>query len=189
MLRASLLDPVSVLVLAIVSMMITASVRWLWSGHRQLGRLAGGLVVLRRIGLELHAEHPIRRRLELAPVVELSFEEIARLMHGRGVDVAARGLLRLRERTAWIERFAQFSVHLGILGTVLALIGSDPTALETFRAALPQALGTTFFGLVGALVLSLLAGACETVLERAELEVRRALLEGLDHEAASAEAS
>jgi hypothetical protein len=71
-------------------------------------------------------------------------------------------------------------VHLGILGTVFALVTSDPTDLDSFRARLPVALGTTFWGLVGALVLSILAGACESVLDRARQSVREALLAGLD---------
>ena len=82
--------------------------------------------------------------------------------------------------TAWIERFAQFSVHLDILGTVFALVNSDPNDLDSFRASLPTALGTTFWGLIGALLLSVIAGACDSLLERSRHAVRLALLEGLE---------
>ncbi|HWB80570.1 MAG TPA: MotA/TolQ/ExbB proton channel family protein, partial [Nannocystaceae bacterium] len=113
-------------------------------------------------------------------VVDLSFEEIARLMAGDRVESAARTLVELQRKTSWIERFAQYSVHLGILGTVFALVSSDPTDLDSFRAGLPMALGTTFWGLVGALALSAIAGACESVFDRARQHVREALLEGLE---------
>jgi hypothetical protein len=182
LLRA-LFDPFSVAVLLAVIAMLSASGIWTLDGRRAFDRLLGGLGVLRRIAGELQADHPIRRRLESAAVVDLSFEEIARLLEGDAarVDSAAHVLLRLRERITWIERFAQFSVHLGILGTVYALVSSDPTDLDAFRASLPLALGTTFWGLVGALGLSGIAGAAESVLERASLQVRQALLAGLDH--------
>src|SRR5690606_39280124 len=115
-----------------------------------------------------------------APVVDLSFEEVARLLSGHKVEPAARALIRLAERISWVERFSQLSVHLGILGTVFALVSADPTDLEGFRARLPLALGTTFWGLIGALALSAIAGACESLIERARQHVRVALLEGLD---------
>jgi hypothetical protein len=111
-------------------------------------------------------------------------------MTGNASEPAARQLIRLTERVGWIERFAQFSVHLGILGTVFALVSSDPTDLESFRASLPMALGTTFWGLIGALALSGVAGACDSLIERARQHVRLALLEGLEQdksELASAE--
>lgn len=181
----ALFDPLSMLVLlAIVAMVAVAGVWWA-SGSRQANVLAGGLSVLRTIGLQLAEHHPIRRRLESAAVAELSLEEIARLLRGDEVEPAARALLRLRERLGWIERFAQFSINLGILGTVFALVGSDPTDLQGFRAQLPQALGTTFWGLVGAMALSVTAGMCESILERASVGVRSALLAGLDESESS----
>lgn len=180
MIQQTLLDPLSLVVLAIVVAMIGRSVGWLRGAQRQADVLAGGLQVLRRVGRQLAPEHPIRRRLESAPVVDLAFEEIARLMSGDRVEPAAQVLVHLPGRIGWIERFAQFAVHLGILGTVFSLVASDPTNLEAFRARLPSALGTTFWGLVGALALSAIAGACESLLDRAQLLVRQALLDGLD---------
>lgn len=176
----ALLDPFSILVVVAVAAMWGVSFQWLRGATRQSDLLIGGLLVLRRIGAQLAADHPIRRRLESAPIVDLSFEEIARLMHGQTVEPAARTLVRLGERIGWIERFAQLSVHLGILGTVFALVSSDPTDLEGFRARLPMALGTTFWGLIGAIGLSLVAGASESLLERASQHVREALLAGLE---------
>lgn len=178
----ALFDPFSVLVVLAVAGMLAASLGWLRGAARQRDVLTGGLLVLRRIGAQLAADHPIRRRLESAPVVDLSFEEIARLMNGQQVEPAARTLVRLGERIGWIERFAQLSVHLGILGTVFALVSSDPTDLEGFRARLPMALGTTFWGLIGAIALSIVAGACESLLERASQLVREALLAGLERD-------
>lgn len=180
MLWQALFDPFSVVVVITVGLMLALSLSWLSGAARQRDVLTGGLRVLRRIGAQLADDHPIRRRLESAPVVDLSFEEIARLMHGHTVEPAARTLVRLAERIAWVERFAQLAVHLGILGTVLALVSSDPTDLEGFRARLPMALGTTFWGLIGAIALSIVAGACESLLERASQLVREALLEGLE---------
>jgi hypothetical protein len=176
----ALFDPFSIVVLAAALVMTALSLGWLQGAARQRDVLAGGLLVLRKIGSQLAADHPIRRRLESAPVVDLSFEEVARLLSGQKVEPAARTLIRLAERIAWVERFAQLSVHLGILGTVFALVSADPTDLEGFRARLPLALGTTFWGLCGAIALSLVAGACESLLERASLLVREALLEGLE---------
>ena len=43
-----------------------------------------------------------------------------------------------------------------------------------------MALGTTFWGLIGAIGLSIVAGACESLLERASQHVREALLAGLE---------
>jgi hypothetical protein len=176
----ALLDPFSVLVVVVVVAMLAVSLEWLRGAARQRDVLTGGLQVLRKIGAQLAADHPIRRRLESAPVVDLSFEEIARLMSGQQVEPAARTLVRLAERLGWIERFAQLSVHLGILGTVFALVNSDPNDLTGFRASLPMALGTTFWGLIGAIGLSLVAGACESLLEQTAQHVREALLVGLD---------
>jgi hypothetical protein len=180
MLVDALFDAYSIVVLAIVVAMIAISLAWQRSGRAHFEQLRGGLGVLRNVGRQLAPDHPIRKRLESAPVVDLSFEEIARLMAGDRVEPAARSLIGLQARTAWIERFAQYAVHLGILGTVWALVRSDPTDLEGFRASLPTALGTTFWGLVGALALSTLAGACDSLLDRARLHVREALLVGLE---------
>ena len=180
MLLRTLFDPLGVAVLLAVAAMLGLALAWLGHGRKALDRLTGGLGVLRRIAGQLPVEHPIRKRLESAPVVELSFEEITRLMSGGASEPAARALIRLGERVAWIERFAQFSVHLGILGTVFALVSSDPTDLVGFRARLPAALGTTFWGLVGALGLSALAGVCEGLLERGRQAVRLALLDGFE---------
>lgn len=177
---SALFDPLSLAVVLVIGIMILMSVLWHSAGRQQFHALEGGLKMLRRIGLDLAPGHPIRKRLESAPVVDLSFEEIAKLMTGSSADEAARNLISLRQRLSWIERFAQYSIHLGILGTVFALVSSDPTDLEAFRARLPLALGTTFWGLIGALVLSTVAGASETVLDRASVLVRRALLDALD---------
>lgn len=183
MLLRSLADPFSLVVLALVAGMIVVAVAWILRARRDSDALAGGLSVLRRVGRDLPREHPIRKRLESAPVVEVSFEEIAHLLGSEGVGHSARALVGLRERLAWVERFAQLSVHLGILGTVLALVTSDPTDLEAFRSRLPTALGTTFWGLVGAIGLSALAGMVESTLERTGQRVRDALLGGFDAEA------
>jgi hypothetical protein len=188
MILRTLFDPLGVVVLLAVAAMILRAVLWFRGGQRAVDQLWGGLRVLRRVAGELDADHPIRKRLESAPVVDLSFEEITRLMSGDAGESAARSVTRLGERIAWIERFAQFAVHLGILGTVFALVSSDPTDLVGFRARLPAALGTTFWGLIGALVLSGIAGACETLIERARARVRVALLEGLERSAEPASA-
>ena len=180
MIDRTLFDPLGVLVLLAVVLMIGGAGLWYRQGQQAFDQLIGALKVLRRVAGELGSEHPIRRRLEAAPVADLSFEEITRLMSGDPSESAARALVRLGGRVAWVERFAQFSVHLGILGTVFALVSSDPTDLASFRASLPTALGTTFWGLIGALALSAIAGACESLLERARAYVRLALLEGLE---------
>jgi hypothetical protein len=180
MLVDALFDPLSIAVLVIVVGMIVLSLAWYSGGRAHADQLVGGLKVLRNVGRLLAPDHPIRKRLESAPVVDLSFEEIARLMAGDRVEPSARTLIRLQVKTGWIERFAQYAVHLGILGTVFALVSSDPTDLDSFRASLPIALGTTFWGLVGALALSTIAGACEGLIEGASQHVREALLEGLE---------
>lgn len=59
---------------------------------------------------------------------------------------------------------------------------SDPTDLTAFRSQLPTALFTTFIGLIGAIVLSVLSGVVESGLEDAAQLVRNALLEGFDGE-------
>ncbi len=176
----TLFDPLSIVVLLVVLGMVGLSLYWFRAAQQQHDQLRGGLSVLRRVGRRLPEDHPIRRRLESAPVVDLAFEEIARLMAGDRIAPVAQALVRLPTKLAWIERFAQYAIHLGILGTVLALVSSDPTDLEGFRARLPSALGTTFWGLIGALGLSAIAGGCEGLFHRAQLHVRQALLEGLD---------
>lgn len=183
MLLHALFDTLSIAVLALVIGMIALSLVWHRSARSHFEQLRGGLRVLRRVAGQLRDDHPIRKRLEAAPVVDLSFEEIARLMVGDRIEPDARALVELQTKTAWIERFAQYAVHLGILGTVFALVSSDPTDLDSFRASLPMALGTTFWGLVGALALSSIAGACDTLFDHARLHVREALLEGLEHHA------
>lgn len=189
MILRTLFDPLGVFVLLAVLAMVGFAGYWLRLGRQALHALAGGLGVLRRVAGDLPADHPIRRRLESAPVADLSFEEITRLLGAGDGEHAARTLLRLERRIDWIERFAQFAVHLGILGTVFALVSSDPTDLEGFRARLPAALGTTFWGLCGALALSGIAGTCESVLERARVQVRMTLLRGLDEPAEARELS
>lgn len=180
MIGSTLFDPLGLVVLGIVLAMVGRSLSWFRRAQQQHDVLSGGLQVLRRVSRELADDHPIRRRLESAPVVDLAFEEIARLMAGDRVAPAAQALVRLPGKIGWIERFAQFAVHLGILGTVFALVSSDPTDLEGFRARLPSALGTTFWGLTGALALSSIAGVCESLFDRAQQHVRQALLEGLE---------
>ena len=180
MLADSLFDPFGVTVLLAVIAMMVQSLRWFRSGQQAFDQVIGALKVLRRVAGSLSPDHPIHKRLQAAPVVDLSFEEITRLMSGDPSEPAARALVRLDGRVAWIERFAQFAVHLGILGTVFALVTSDPTDLEGFRARLPMALGTTFWGLLGALGLGGVAGACESLMDRARQHVRMALLEGLE---------
>ncbi len=183
MLSTILREPSALFVLAVVAGLIGVAARWVHGTRRQFDALRGGLSVLRKVGRDLPQEHPIRRRLETAPVVEVSFEEIAHLLGREGVGEAAHMLIRLRRQLGWIERFAQLAVHLGILGTVFALVGADFSDGEAFRAQLPVALGTTMFGLVGAVVLSMFAGLAESVLDRAAAAVRDALLAGFDADA------
>lgn len=180
MVTSSLFDAMSLIVLGGIAVLLGLSVVWYVAGRRHLDVLAGGSQMLRAIGRQLAPDHPIRRRLEAAPVADLSLEEVAHLMTGDALEPAARALLALRHRIGWMERFAQHAVHLGILGTVFALVTADPTDLAGFRAALPRALGTTFWGLVGALGLSTVAGISESLLERGALRVREALLQGLE---------
>ena len=175
-------DPAALLVMAVVTVLVAVAGRWVAGNRRHFDALRGGLDVLRKVGRELPPEHPIRRRLESAPVVEVSFEEIAHLLGAEGVGAAALALLRLRSQLNWIERFGQLAVHLGILGTVFALVTADFGDPEAFRTKLPIALGTTLFGLIGAVVLSLLGGVAESVLDRATEAVRDALLSGFDDE-------
>ena len=60
---SALFDPFSILVLAAVVAMIVVSLAWLQVAARQRDVLSGGLVMLRKIGTQLAADHPIRRRL------------------------------------------------------------------------------------------------------------------------------
>ncbi|MEX1369148.1 MAG: hypothetical protein AB1Z98_38830 [Nannocystaceae bacterium] len=180
MIFETLFDASSIAVLVVVLGMLGVSLWWFRQGQQQLDQLAGALTVLRRVAGQLPDSHPVRRRLESAPVVDLAFEEIARLLSSDRAGAVAQALVALPGRTVWIERFAQYAIHLGILGTVFALVSSDPTDLEGFRARLPSALGTTFWGLVGALALSSVAGLCEGLFGRAQQQVRQALLEGLE---------
>jgi hypothetical protein len=180
MLLRALFDPLGMFVLLAILAMVGGAVAWFRAGQKAADQIGGALALLRRVAAELRPDHPIRRRLEAAPIVDLSFEEITRLMAGDASEPAARAILRLAQRVAWVERFAQFAVHLGILGTVFALVSSDPSDLDGFRASLPIALGTTFWGLIGALALSGIAGASEGLIDDARQHVRLALLEGLE---------
>ena len=165
-----------------VVVMIGFAVTWILLAYRQPELLHVGLTELRRVGRDLPAEHPIRKRLESAPVVDVSFEEIAHLLGSKGAGEAAKKLVKLRNRLSWIERFAQLAIYLGIFGTVLALVRSDPTDLTAFRSELPTALHTTFIGLGGAIVLSVLSGVVESRMEAAAQLVRNALLDGFHKE-------
>lgn len=176
----ALYDTPSLVVLALVLSMVGLSGYWAYRAQQHLAVVEGGLGVLRNIGRQLAADHPIRKRLESAPVVELSLEELAQLLRGENVESAAASLVELKRRLRWVERFAQLSIHLGIMGTVLALVSADPTDIEAFRASLPRALGTTFWGLIGAMGLSTLGGYGEGIEDRAEVAVRRALLESFE---------
>jgi hypothetical protein len=184
-----LTGPLNLLVLLLVGAMAAASWRWLRLGQGYLDQLVGALKVLRGLGFELSADHPVRRRLESASVAELALEEIVRLMRDDHAAPAAQGLLRLEHRAGWIERFAQFSVHLGILGTVLALMLVDSAEIDTFRQQLPLALGTTFWGLLGALVMGAIGGAVDSVLDGAREALRLAVLDSVDGGAPAATAA
>ena len=98
-------DPAALLVMAVVTVLVAVAGRWVAGNRRHFDALRGGLDVLRKVGRELPPEHPIRRRLESAPVVEVSFEEIAHLLGAEGVGAAALALLRLRSQLNWIERW------------------------------------------------------------------------------------
>lgn len=172
----ALLQPFSLAILAIIASMVVAAARWLMSGSRNDAELEGGLKVLRSVGAGLRADHPVRRRLESGPVSELSLEELAQLLVGKQGNAAANGLLVLEHRLNWMERFAQLSTYLGILGTVLGLVLSDPTDLTLFRQKLTLGLGATFYGLVGALIISVLTGSAEQLVVRARQRMRMALV-------------
>jgi len=178
MLLPALLEPFSLLVLVSVSVFFGVSVYWLRRARSQADALFGGLSILERLVSQLPTTHPIRRRLESSPITDLALEELSALLRGTPIEAAIRDVARMSERAAWIDRFAQFAIHLGILGTVFALLRSDPTDLQGFRASLPTALGTTFWGLVGALALSGVAGAGESLLESATRRVREASILG-----------
>lgn len=191
MLIQALSDPLTIGVLGVlaagvvavvVMLMICLAAKWMFSARRQSDVFRGGLTELRRVGRDLPPEHPIRKRLESARVVDVSFEEIAHLLSREGAGGAAEELVKLRNHLSWIERFAQLAIYLGIFGTVFALVMSDPTDLTAFRSQLPTALLTTFIGLIGAIVLSVLAGMVESRIENAAQLVRNALLEGFDGE-------
>ena len=191
MLTQTISDP---LTLTVVVLTIVVIVLMCWDAFRsfrlmrqEFDAFRGGLSVLRQVGLDLCPEHPIRKRLESAPVVDLSFEEIAHLLGIKGSEdsegskdagAAAAVLVKLRNRLSWIERYAQFAIYFGIIGTVTALVISDTTDLTAFRSRLPIALITTLFGLFGAIVLSWVAGKIESGLEDAAQIVRDALLKG-----------
>ena len=131
----ALFDPFSLLVLIVIAGMVGVALVWYRLGQQHLLELVGGLKTLRRFARDLFPSHPVRRRLESAPVVELSLEEISKIMSGdEEVEPASQGLIRLQDRLAWIERFSQYAIHIGILGTVFALVTSDPTDMASFRA-------------------------------------------------------
>lgn len=183
-LESLFISPTSVLVLIAVVAMVVVSVRWFRTGQRSVDQLTGGLHALRRFSSDLSPNHPVRKRIESAPVVEISLEEVAKLMATDSSGAAVEGLLALQQRNAWIERFAQTCVHLGILGTVMSLVASDPNDMESFRGQLPMALGTTFWGLIGTLCLSTISGWVNNDLERTGQLIRRALIDSFDQNAA-----
>lgn len=168
----------SLVVLALVTTMLGISLRWYFTARARREALLGGLSVLRNLAPELPPSHPVRRRLESSPVAEISFEEIVALVREPQLEPSARVLLQLADRAAWVDRFAQFAVHLGIMGTVLALLSMDASDLQGFRSSLPKALGTTFWGLVGALSLSAVAGLCDSLLGNVTRQAREALVAG-----------
>lgn len=174
----------SLVVLVAVAAMAVVSWRWLEAGKASLAALGGAARALRHVAAELPEHHPIRRRLESAPIVEVALEEVAGLMAGSEAGSAARGLVQLQDRSIWVERFGQVAVHLGLLGTIAALVASNPGDLDAFRSRLPLALGTTFWGLVGALALTWLGGSVESLLARAGRDVRDGLLASLAPRAA-----
>ncbi len=173
----ALTDTPSLVVLGLVLVMLAIGGWWTSQAYSRVAELGGATKVLRSIGLELDEAHPIRRRLESTRADNISLEELASLLsnHKEAADLV-EALLALQVSMRWIERFAQMSIHLGILGTVVALVGTDPSDIEVFRASLPRALGTTFWGLIGALGLSTLAGYAESVEEKAARELRKALV-------------
>ena len=170
------LSTIGVAALIILTMWFYAFRSW-WLMRQESDVFRGVLSTLRKVGLDLHPEHPIRKRLELAPVVDLSFEEIARLLRSQDAGKAAEVLVRLRNRLSRIERYAQLAIYIGIIGTVSALVFSDTTDLTAFRSRLPMALITTLLGLLGAIVLSWVADRIESGLEDATQMVRDAVLE------------
>lgn len=186
MLTQTVSDPLTLSVIVVVALIIGLMCWYAFRSfalmRQEIGAFRGGLPVLRRVGLELPPEHPIRKRLESAPVVDVSFEEIAHLLGSEGTGAAAAVLVELRNRLSWIERYAQLAIYFGIIGTVTALVFSDTADLTAFRSRLPIALITTLFGLFGAIVLSWVAGRIESGLEDAAQIVRNALLQGSDRE-------
>jgi hypothetical protein len=180
MIVEALFQPFSLAILLLIAGMVVTAVRWMLRGSRDDAQLEGGLKVLRTVGGALGADHPVRKRLESGPVTELSLEELATLLAGREGNAAANGLLALEHRLNWMERFAQFSTYLGILGTVLGLVLSDPNNLSLFRQKLTLGLGSTFYGLVGALIISVVTGSAEQLLVRARQRMRMALVESFE---------
>lgn len=176
MIVQALFQPFSLAVLVLVMGMLAASVTWYLRGSRDDAELEGGIKVLRRVGTALTADHPVRKRLESGPVTELSLEELAQLLVGKQGNAAANGLLALEHRLNWMERFAQFSTYLGILGTVLGLVMSDPNNLVLFRQKLTLGLGATFYGLMGGLLINIVTGSAEQLLVRARQRMRIALI-------------
>jgi hypothetical protein len=180
MIVQALFQPFSLAVLVLVMGMLSASVAWYLRGSRDDAELEGGIKVLRRVGTSLRADHPVRKRLESGPVTELSLEELAQLLVGKEGNAAANGLLALEHRLNWMERFAQFSTYLGILGTVLGLVMSDPNNLVLFRQKLTLGLGATFYGLMGGLLINIATGSAEQLIVRARQRMRMALIASFD---------
>ncbi|NUP11533.1 MAG: hypothetical protein HOW73_36270 [Polyangiaceae bacterium] len=176
----ALFQPFSLAILFIVASMVVTAAGWMRRGARDDAELEGGLKVLRRLGGALGANHPVRKRLESGPVTELSLEELAQLLVGKEGNAAANGLLALEHRLNWMERFAQLSTYLGILGTVLGLVLSNPNDLVLFRQKLTLGLGSTFYGLVGALIISVVTGSAEQIILKARQRMRMALIESFE---------
>ena len=184
MIGSALFGAGGLVVLAAVTALAVVSLRWLAGGRRCLHQLRGAASALSGVVEHLPPSHPLRVRLDNSPVSDVAFEEIAMVMTG-DAQRAAEGLLRLQQHTGWMERFSQAAIHLGILGTVVALISSDPSDLAQFRASLPLALGTTFWGLIGGLVLSWVVGSADEVLSDAQQRVRMGLLGAVTPEVAA----
>ena len=182
MLTQMVSDPLTLVVALIIGLMCLYVV-WRFALMRQeFDAFRGGLNVLGQVGRELPPEHPIRKRLESETVVDVSFEEIAHLLGSKGAGAAAAVLVKSRNLLSLSERCAQLAIYFGIIGTVTALVFSDPADLTAFRSRLPSALFTTLIGLFGAIVLSCVAGMIESRIENAAQNVRNALLKGMDGE-------
>ena len=83
MLIHALSDPLIIGVLAAVVVMICLATGWSILARRQSEVLRGALAVLQQVGRDLPREHLIRKRLGSAPIVDVSFEEIAHLPMNR----------------------------------------------------------------------------------------------------------